>query len=90
MMTDLFEKAIATVSRLDPATQDDIAAAMMTLAGQDDVPFADLTPEEDAAILASQAAVARGEFATDEQVAALIAEIRSGNAHVARLNQGEP
>jgi predicted transcriptional regulator len=74
MTTDLFEKAIATVSRLDPATQDDIAAAMMTLAGQDDVPIVDLTPEEDAAIVASQAAAARGEFATDEQVAALMAK----------------
>jgi hypothetical protein len=72
-MTELFEKAGATVARLDPATQDDIAAAMMTLAGQDDVPPADLTPEEDAAISASEAA-ARGEFATDEQVAALMAK----------------
>jgi hypothetical protein len=72
-MTELFEKAVATVARLDPATQDDIAAAMMTLAGQDDVPFADLTPDEEAAILASQAAAARGDFATDEQVAALMA-----------------
>jgi hypothetical protein len=73
-MTDLFEKAVATVSRLDAATQDDIAAAMMTLAGQDEVPPADLTPEEEAAIVASQAAAARGEFASDEQVAALMAK----------------
>jgi hypothetical protein len=72
-MTDLFEKVIATVSRLDPATQDDIAAAMMILARQDDGRPADLTPDEDAAILASQAAAACGDFATDEQVAALMA-----------------
>jgi hypothetical protein len=72
-VTDLFEKAVATVARLDPATQDDIAAAMMILAGQDDGRPADLTPDEDAAILASQAAAARGDFATDEQVAALMA-----------------
>ena len=73
-MTDLFERAVATVSRLDPAMQDDIAAAMMALAGQDEAPLADLTPEEEAAIAASQAAAARGEFATDEQVAALMAK----------------
>lgn len=73
-MTELFEKAVATVSRLDPKAQDDIAAVMMTLAGRDDVPPADLTPEEEAAIAAAQAAAARGEFATDEQVAALTAK----------------
>ena len=73
-MTDLLEKAVATVSRLDPATQDDIAAAMMILAGSDELPLVELTPEEEAAIIASEEAAARGEFATDEQVAALMAK----------------
>ncbi|MGO9170780.1 MAG: hypothetical protein ACLP7P_02275 [Rhodomicrobium sp.] len=72
-MTELLERAIATVSRLDPAAQDDIAAAMMMLAGSDELPPVDLTPEEEAAIDASQAA-ARGEFATDEEVRAVWAK----------------
>jgi hypothetical protein len=41
---------------------------VLRLSGADDEPPVSLTPEEQAAINASKAAAARGEFATDEQV----------------------
>jgi len=44
------------------------------LAGADDESPVPLTPEEDAAVAASKAAAARGEFATDEQVRAVWAK----------------
>ncbi len=44
------------------------------LTGADDEPPVPLTPDEHAAITASNAAAARGEFATDEQVRAVWAK----------------
>jgi hypothetical protein len=44
------------------------ARVVLRLSGADDEPPVSLTPEEQAAITASKAAAARGEFATDEQV----------------------
>jgi hypothetical protein len=44
------------------------------LTGTDSEPPVPLTPEEQAAIAASKAAAARGEFATDEQVRAVWAK----------------
>jgi hypothetical protein len=54
--------------------QDDIARVVLRLTGADDEPPVPLTPEEQAAITASKAAAARGEFATDEQVRAVWAK----------------
>jgi len=55
--------------------QDDIARLVLRLAGQDEqaAPVA-LSSDERAAIAASKAAAACGEFATDEQVRATWAE----------------
>jgi hypothetical protein len=54
---------------LPPAAQDAIARVVLRLAGNDDEePSIALSPEEQAAVAASKAAAARGEFATDEQV----------------------
>src|SRR5208283_2311328 len=59
---------------LPPATQDDIARVVLRLAGTDEAPPAALSPEERAAIATSQAAAARGVFATDVQVRAVWAK----------------
>jgi hypothetical protein len=67
-MTKLLAQALAAARRLPPAAQDDIAHVVLRLTGADQEPPVPLTPEEQAAIAASKAAAARGEFATDEQV----------------------
>ncbi len=71
-MTDLLERAVATARLLPPDMQDDIARMMLTFVG-DEQPV-QLTPEEEAALAESEAAAARGEFATDEQVGAIWAK----------------
>jgi len=70
-MTKLLDQALEAARNLPPAAQDDIARVVLRLAGNDDEerPVA-LSPEERAAIAASKAAAARGEFATDEHVRA--------------------
>ncbi len=67
-MTKLLEEALTAVHRLPPETQDEIARAMLVVAGVecDDVYI--LTPEERAALAESEAEVARGEFAIPEEV----------------------
>lgn len=70
-MTMLLEKAIEVARRLTPAEQDEIAAAMLALAGGDDAQPIPLTGEERAAIARSKDAAARGEFATDDEVRAV-------------------
>lgn len=66
-MTKLLDQAVEAARKLPPTVQDDIARAILQLAGSDES-AAILTPDEQAAITASKAAAARGEFATDEQV----------------------
>jgi len=68
-MTKLLDRAVEAARSLSPDAQDDIARVVLRLAGTDDEasPVA-LSPEERAAVAASQGAAARGEFATDEQV----------------------
>jgi len=71
-MTKLLDRAVEAARSLSPDAQDDIARVVLRLAGTDDEasPVA-LSPEERAAVAASQDAAARGEFATDEQVRAV-------------------
>ena len=69
-MTKLLDRALTAARSLSPAAQDEIAWVVLRLAGEDEEPPAPLTPEEEAAIAASKAAAARGEFATDEEVRA--------------------
>jgi hypothetical protein len=68
-MTKLLDQALEAARNLSPEAQNDIARVVLQLAGTDGAasPVA-LSPEERAAIVASKAAAARGEFATDEQV----------------------
>ncbi|MDP4023832.1 hypothetical protein Q8W71_14450 [Methylobacterium sp. NEAU 140] len=72
-MTDLLEKALKAARGLPPALQDDIARVVLTLAG-DDASIYQLTPEEEADLAESDAEVARGDFATDEEVRAMWAK----------------
>jgi hypothetical protein len=70
-MTELLDRALAAARSLPADAQDDIAHVVLRLTGADDEPPVLLTPEEHAAIAASKAAAAHGEFATDEQVRAV-------------------
>ena len=72
-MTKLLDQALEAVRELPPDVQDDIARIVLQLARDDAEPVT-LTPDERAAISASKAAAARGEFATDEQVRAVWAK----------------
>ena len=71
-MSELLKQAIAVVANLDPNAQEDVAMAMLMMAKEHEHAMVELSPDEEAAILTSKAAVLRGEIATDEQVAALM------------------
>lgn len=73
-MTKLLDRALDAARSLPPAAQDEIAHVVLRLTGADDEPPVPLTPGEEAAVAASKAAAARGEFATDEQVRAVWAK----------------
>jgi hypothetical protein len=72
-MTDLLERAIERVRSLPPETQDNYARVLLQLTGEDQ-PAIQLTAEEEAALDESEAAEARDEFATDEQMRAIWAK----------------
>ena len=72
-MTRLLERAVEAARGLPPATQDEIARLVLSLAGEDE-PLVALTDDERAAIALSRAAAARDEYATDEQVCAIWAK----------------
>jgi len=70
-MSKLLDEALKAVRQLSPAAQDEIARAMLVLAGSEiDGQPVPLSPDERAAIALSKAAAARGEFATDDQARA--------------------
>jgi hypothetical protein len=73
-MSKLLDDALAAVRKLPPSEQDTLARVLLRLAGTDDEAPVQLSAEERAAITASRAAAARGEFATDEQVKAVWAK----------------
>ncbi len=73
-MTKLLEQAFDAARQLPPKEQDDIARAIMQLAGTGGGDPVALTPAERDAIANSKAAAARGEFATEEQVRAVWAK----------------
>jgi hypothetical protein len=73
-MTKLLERALGAMRDLPPDAQDSIALVVLRLTGADDEAPAPLSPEEHAAIVASKAAAARGEFATEDQVRAIWAK----------------
>ncbi len=75
-MTRLLEKALEAVQAWPPERQDEAAELLMWLAERDAVVH-ELSPEEQAAIEQSMAAVCRGEFATEEEVEAAYARFRT-------------
>ncbi len=74
IMTKLLDEALEAVRRLPSHDQDDIARAIMQLAGADLPAPVSLSSEEREAVARSKAAAGRGEFATDEQVRAVWAK----------------
>jgi len=72
-MTQLLEQAFNTVAALPDEEQDKLARVMLQLAGLDQPPL-QLTPEEEADLAEADAEIARGEFATAEEVRAMWAK----------------
>ncbi len=70
-MTDQLDLAFAAIRKLDPARQEEVAIILQMLAAEDD---AGLTPEDEIAIAISEAESARGEYASDEEIAAIWAK----------------
>jgi hypothetical protein len=68
-MTKLLDKAVETVRQLPPESQDEIARAMLTLAGDEGEPEA-IDPAHLPDVLASLAQAKRHQFATDDEVEA--------------------
>lgn len=68
-MTKLLEKALETVRQLPPDSQDEIARAMLTLAGDEGEPE-EIDPSHLSDVLESLAHARRREFATDAEVEA--------------------
>lgn len=67
-MTERLDRAIASVRNLDPEAQDRIASAMLSLLDEDEPE--EIEPEHMPDILQGLAEAERGEFASDEEVAA--------------------
>jgi hypothetical protein len=70
-MTKLLDQAVEAARRLRPDDQDNIARAIMQLAGVDEAPPVSLSVDEKAAIAKSKAAAAHGEFASEEEIQAV-------------------
>jgi hypothetical protein len=68
-MTKLLDKALETVRRLPPDSQDHIALAMLTLAGNEGEPE-DIDAAHLPAVLEGLAHAKRRQFATDAEVEA--------------------
>jgi hypothetical protein len=66
-MTKLLEQALEAVRRLPPDSQDEIARAMLSLAGDEGEPEP-IDPAHLAAVLESLAQAKRCQFATDAEV----------------------
>jgi hypothetical protein len=68
-MTKLLEKAVEAVRKLPPVSQDEIAHAMLTLAGNGGEPH-EVEAAHMAAVLEGLAQAKRREFASDAEVEA--------------------
>ncbi len=73
-MTKLLDEALEAVPKLPSRDQDDIARAILQLAGHDPPEPIAPSADEREAIARSKAAAGRGDFATDEQVRAVWAK----------------
>jgi hypothetical protein len=68
-MTKLLEKALEAVRRLPPDSQDEIARAILSLAGNDEQ-TEEIDPAHLADVLESLAQAKRGQFASDAEIEA--------------------
>jgi hypothetical protein len=72
-MTKLLEHAVDSVRALPAEVQDELARLLLQVAGEEQ-PVILLTPEERADLAEADAEIARGEFATDEQMRSILAK----------------
>jgi len=72
-MTKLLEQAVDSVRALPAEVQDELARLLLQVAGEEQ-PVIRLTSEERADLAEADAEIARGEFATDEQIHAILAK----------------
>ncbi|RTE89323.1 hypothetical protein [Bradyrhizobium sp. LVM 105] len=72
-MTRLLEEAFSKVSSLPDSEQDELARALLELAGIDQPPI-QLTAAEDADLAEAEAEIARGELASADEVRAMWAK----------------
>ena len=72
-MTKLLEHAVDRVRTLPPEVQDELARLLLQVAGEEQ-PVILLTSEERAELAKADAEIARGEFATNEQMRAILAK----------------
>lgn len=69
-MTKLLEEALEAVRRMSPATQDGVAKLLLDISANEEGEPDEVPSEHLAAVLEGEAQADRGEFATDESVAA--------------------
>jgi hypothetical protein len=72
-MTKLLEHAVDAVRALAPEVQDELARLLLQVAGEEQ-PAIQLTAEERADLAEADAEIARGEFATDEEIRSILAK----------------
>ena len=72
-MTELLEHAFERIRALPPDQQDEFARVLLRLAGEDE-PVYQLTPEEEADFEQARAEIARGEYATDDDLKSIFAK----------------
>ena len=69
-MTKLFDKALEVIRQLPAERQDEIARAVLRLAGDLDEEPQPIEPDDLSAVLEGLAQARRGEFASDEEIKA--------------------
>lgn len=69
-MAQLLELTIDTLRNLPPPAQDEIARSVLRLAGDDEAAAIPMSAEEEASFDESMAQAERGEFVSDDVVAA--------------------
>lgn len=74
-MTKLLERAVQAARTLPPEMQDEIARILLTFTGEEESVY-EMSPEEEASLATARAQVARGEFASDEQMRAIWAKYK--------------
>jgi hypothetical protein len=72
-VTKLLEQAVDSVRALPAEVQDELARLLLQVAGEEQ-PVIQLTDEERADLTEADAEIARGEFATDEQIRSMLAK----------------